>query len=293
MRTLFLLTFAIFLLFSCQKEANDNGNGNNNQPADTSALGKFVSATKISDAGVKAAVDSLIIDSRNHGWWGLCTAIYPLVGGTPDACKYNLKDPQDVDGAYRITWHGNINFDNQGALSNGGWGDTHIIPSSALSLSSNHISIYSVTDLFDTASVDLGAEDANGTLQLSIYAGITSGIPQGYYLSGSLQAYYIANPGLAGYFIGTRTSPIVSPSAGSVYKNGIAIQDSTLADADPEALPNLSLDILNKNAFSIHTRRSNRKCAFATVGYGISSDMAVIMYNDIQKFQIKLGRAIY
>jgi hypothetical protein len=287
MRTLTVLIIVTFVLLSCQKEASSPDN--NNTPTDTSALGKFIYATKISDAGVKAAVDSLIIDSRNHGWWNLCTTIYPLVGGTADACKYNLKDPRDVDGAFRITWTGNISFDNSGVQSNGGWGDTHVIPSSALSLSSNHISVYSVTDVYDTASVDIGAEDSHGTFQLAIY----SGIPQGFYLSGSLQAYYEPNPGLAGYFLGTRTSANISPAAGAVYRNGIAIQDSTLADADAEGLPNISLDILNKNNYSVHTRGSNRKFAFATIGAGISSEMAVIMYADIQRFQIKLQRAIY
>jgi len=288
MRTLSLLIIVASFLLSCQKETS-NPDNNNNTPTDTSALGKFVYATKISDAGVKAAVDSLIIDSRNHGWWGLCTTIYPFVGGTSDACKYNLKDPRDVDAAFRITWTGNITFDNSGVQSNGGWGDTHVIPSSVLSLSSNHISVYSDSDVYDTASVDIGAEDSHGTLQLSIY----SGILQGFYLSGSMQAFYTANPGAAGYFMGTRTSSTISPTAGAVYKNGIAIQDSTLADADHEALPGISLDILNKNNYSVHTRGSNRKLAFATIGAGISSEMAVIMYADIQRFQAKLGRAIY
>ncbi len=287
MRTLTVLTIVTFFLLSCQKEVSTPDT--NNVPTDTSALGRFIAATKISDAGVKAALDSLITNSRNHGWWDLCKTIYPLVGGTSDACKYNLKDPRDVDAAYRITWTGNISFDNSGVKSNGGWGNTHVVPSSDLSLSSNHISVYSVTDAYDTASVDIGAEDGNGTLQLAIY----SGIPQGFYLSGSLQAYYVPNPGLAGYFMGTRTSATISAAAGAVYRNGIAIQDTTLTDADPEGLPSISLDILNKNNFSVHTRGTNRKFAFATIGSGINSEMAMIMYADIQQFQITLGRAIY
>lgn len=284
MRALTLLAFVSFLLFSCQKEVSTSDTNNNNN-TDTSALGKFVAATKITDGQLKANLDSLITNARNHGWWNLCKAIYPLVGGSSETCKYNLKDPRDADVAYRITWNGNVSFDNAGVTSTGGYGDTHIVPSSALSLNSNHISYYSLTDNFGTSTIDVGAEDPNGVLQLMIY----SDFGQGYYLAGASQAYYTANPGCSGYFLGTRTSDV---SSSAVYKNGMPIQLDGILTNGPEGLPNISLDLLNEN-FAGHTTATNRKCAFATIGSGIDSSMAGQMYIDIQAFQTVLGRDVH
>ena len=67
MRILTLLIFAGFLLFSCQKEAGTPDNGNVNPPppppppppADTTALGRFVTAAGITDAQTKVNLDSL------------------------------------------------------------------------------------------------------------------------------------------------------------------------------------------------------------------------------------------
>src|SRR4030095_3507396 len=110
MRTLSVFIVVTFFLLSCQKEAG-TPDTNNNGPTDTTALGKFVKATGITDQLVKASLDSLITNARNHNWWSLCKAIYPVVGGTPESCKFNLKDPRDDDAAYRVTWHGNVTFD--------------------------------------------------------------------------------------------------------------------------------------------------------------------------------------
>ena len=285
-RMLALFAFFSFLLFSCQKEISSGDNPI--APTDTSALERFVTAAGIADVQLKANLDSLITNARNHGWWNLCNAIYPLVGGSSETCKYNLKDPRDDDEAYRITWHGNVSFDAGGALSTGGYGDTHIVPTSAFTLSSNHLSYYSTTDAFDTASVDAGCSDGVHDIQLRIYCGLN----QGWYLAGISQAPYLTNEGLTGWFLGTRTGSSASESA--LYKNGSRIGLGSANSMNVEGLPGTySIALLNFNNAGIYTKSSNRKCAFATIGSGIDSAMAVQMYADIQSFQIQLGREVY
>jgi hypothetical protein len=284
MRTLSVLIVVTFFLLSCQKEAGAPDT-NNNGSTDTTALGKFVKATGVTDQLVKASLDSLITNARNHNWWSLCKAIYPLVGGTSESCKFNLKDPRDDDAAYRVTWNGNVTFDETGVISTGGYGDTHIVPSSALTLSSNHISYYSSTDAFDTASVDAGAGDGPHTIQLRIY----SGLNQGWYQVGAAQAPFLANTGLTGWFLGTRTGPTATDAA--LYKNGSKIDIGSANNGDAEGLPGTyTIALLNFNNAGVFTKSSNRKCAFVTIGSGIDSAMAVTMYNDIQAFQVALAR---
>jgi hypothetical protein len=54
--------------------------------------------------------------------WTKLDAVYPLVGGSATTHKYNLKDPQDTDGAYRITWTGAVTHDSNGITGDGSTG---------------------------------------------------------------------------------------------------------------------------------------------------------------------------
>jgi len=49
----------------------------------------------------------------------ICLAIYPFVGGTADAHKWNLKDPRDNDSAFRLSFFGGWTHAATGAKPNG------------------------------------------------------------------------------------------------------------------------------------------------------------------------------
>lgn len=94
----------------------------------------FINATGIS--GLEAtAINTLVIDLKSYGIWSLIDAFYPFVGGTADTCKYNLKDPQNTDGAYRMTFEGSWTIDSNGVVpsaeSSSNYGDTHWTPGGA------------------------------------------------------------------------------------------------------------------------------------------------------------------
>lgn len=77
-------------------------------PYDTDAQA-FFDATGLSDSTEKEAVNDLVIDLKNAGLWSKMYAIYPFVGGTASTQKYNLKDPRDLDAAYRLNFIGGTN----------------------------------------------------------------------------------------------------------------------------------------------------------------------------------------
>lgn len=66
----------------------------------------------------KTAVNQLVDDLQSNSLWTLFDAFYPFVGGTSTSCKWNLKDPQDTDAAFRITWYGGMSFSSTGVLGN-------------------------------------------------------------------------------------------------------------------------------------------------------------------------------
>jgi len=92
----------------------------------------FIAATGITDETQEAAITQLVFDLKSAGIWTKMTAVWPIVGGTATAHKYNLVNPQDTDAAYRMTFNGTFTHNANGAAptTSGGWGDTHWIPNS-------------------------------------------------------------------------------------------------------------------------------------------------------------------
>lgn len=78
----------------------------------------FFSATGITDDTQKNAVNTLVKDLKGYGLWSSMAAIYPFVGGTATAHKYNLKTPQDTDAAYRLVFYGDWTHNSLGGKNN-------------------------------------------------------------------------------------------------------------------------------------------------------------------------------
>lgn len=89
----------------------------------------FLSVTGITDPTIVSAINDLVLNIKGAGMWVNFDAIYPFVGGTASTCKYNLKDPQDTNAAYRITFNGSWTIDANGVkpsfTDNNNWADTH------------------------------------------------------------------------------------------------------------------------------------------------------------------------
>jgi len=286
MRIITLLFFASFLLFSCQKEAGSSNYNNNPPPPppDTTALGKFVKATGITDAQTKVNLDSLITRARNHGWWDLCKVIYPFAGGTQTSCMYNLKDPRDADDAFRLSFLGDTWTYTPVAANPGiaGYGDTHFNPSTQLSdPNSAHLSAYSMADnAGGIDNADIGAYDS--TSGLGFYLSTRTDWPD---TTGKPFAYISGNPfqgteiNGAGYFLITK-----SGTNASFYQNSPETQSHPALTGN---LPNLNLYVCNQNLAAGNPYSygfSDRPLSFVTIGSGIDSATVVHMYSDILSF---------
>lgn len=79
----------------------------------------FLTNTGIVDATITGAVRSLALRLDDYGIWSKVRALYPFVGGTATTHKYNLKDPRDLDAAYRLVFSGGWTHDSNGVTGNG------------------------------------------------------------------------------------------------------------------------------------------------------------------------------
>ena len=255
------------------------------QPSGDADALSFITAANITDSTQKSAIETLVTDLKTYGLWTKMKAIYPFVGGTASTHKWNLKDPRDLDAAFRLTFSGGWTHSSTGVLPNGtnAYANTGLTPNAVLSQNSTHISVYSRTNIsgFD---VDIGCQDSGGTKSLYIlpfYAG-------SYFfskLNSSTQVNYSSMPNSLGLL---STSRIVSNQY-SLYKNGTNLITGA-SNSDGLSPVNISLSAFNNNG-SI-SDYSRRELAIASIGDGLNATESANFYTAVQAFQTTLGRQV-
>jgi hypothetical protein len=86
----------------------------------------FLTATGITNMTIASAVGTLVEDLKGYGLWSKIYVLYPFVGGTATTHKFNLKDPRDLDVAFRAVFNGGVTHNSAGVTGNAtnGWYDT-------------------------------------------------------------------------------------------------------------------------------------------------------------------------
>jgi len=90
----------------------------------------FLTATGITDNTQKQALNTFVTTVKTCGVWAKMKAIYPFIGGSAFTHKFNLKDPRDLDVAYRLQFINGWTHSSTGALPNGvdAYADTKLVP---------------------------------------------------------------------------------------------------------------------------------------------------------------------
>ncbi len=109
----------------------------------------FITAASITDPTQQSAVNQLVIDLKAASIWTKMKAVYPFVGGSASSHKWNLKDPQDTNAAFRIQFNGGVTHTSNGVLFGGvnGYANTFVNNSTNNVTSTNYgWGFYSRTD---------------------------------------------------------------------------------------------------------------------------------------------------
>jgi hypothetical protein len=245
----------------------------------------FLTAASITDATITGAIDTLVTDLKSFGLWNKCRAIYPFVGGTASTHKWNLKDPRDANDANRLSFFGGITHSATGADPNGtnGYSDT-FIRASAIGVDDIHLSFYSrenthtgVGNNTDIGHVTTASNRCFLTSGLSNTNSPTSGFGNAILSStGSADGFFIAAFNLEGASIVTR-----------MYKNGALIANTTASKVS-DVVSTINLFRVGGAA----SNYTNRECAFASVGFGLTATDAANLNTIVQAFQTTLSRNI-
>jgi hypothetical protein len=244
----------------------------------------FITAANITNTTQQSAVNTLVTSLKSANIWTKMKAIYPFVGGTATTHKFNLKDPRDLDAAYRLVFNGGWTHSANGALPNGSnaFANTYFRPLSVLGNSDAHISKYNRNN-------DLIGNKTDGTY------GVVSG--NIYYI----QQNYAAGNGIIGdsativsytptdtrgLFTTTRTSSTSVKSFRNTTQQGSTVTISNLYNTDSNAY----LGARNDNGVTNHF--NSYEAAFFSLGNGLNDAEVTALYNAVQAYQTTLGRQV-
>ena len=245
----------------------------------------FLTAAGITDATITSAINTLTLSLKANNLWTKMKAVYPFVGGTASTHKWNLKDPQDTNAAFRLTFHGGITHNSNGMIAAiNGYANTYLTPSTALSQNDTHISYYSRTSQANASACEIGCNpvgNAGGSLILVKWSDGLS-----YYRVNSGTTYItVANSDSKGFYMSNRTASNVING----WKNSTKVATGTIAS---NGLSNVALLINAYNDGGSIFYYSLKDCAFATVGNGLNDTEASNLYTIVQTFQTTLGRSV-
>jgi hypothetical protein len=245
----------------------------------------FFAAAGITDATQKTAVNTLVTGMKTASLWTKMRALYPMVGGTATTHKYNLKDPRDLDAAYRLVFTGSWTHSSTGALPDGAttYADTKFNATGIFTSTNGSMGYYSRTNNNTGNQYEIGnsaAADANNVVLICRYG---TGAFFTAFGSTSLPCT-VATADSLGFFVGSKTSGTNVTG----FKNGASIKDI----ADSVTIPNLTIYLGASNRNGTATYFSRKECAFAFLGDTLSSAEVSTLNTLVQAYQTSLGRNV-
>lgn len=246
----------------------------------------FLDVAGITSSRQQEAIIQLVRDLKQARLWTKMKAIYPFVGGTATSHKWNLKDPQDTNAAFRLTFNGGWTHSSTGALPNGstGYAETSLDVGASLGQNDVHFSYYSRTERNASGvEFDMGAAGDPNTGANS--TGMR--IRESGNLVGRVNANNttVANSSSLGLFIASRNSSTNQ----QFYRNSTQLVNSAVSST---GLPTVTINIGRLNNTVATVYHAQRETAFNTIGNGLTSTEATLLFNCVDRYQKFLGRAV-
>ena len=280
----------------------------------------FITAAGLTNSTHINSVRRLVSALKYEGLWTKLKAVYPFVGGSAAAHKFNLKDARDVNEAYRLTFNGGWTHDSTGALPNGtnGWANTNLVMSSILTPYNAAMGVYIQNDtnyysdgwdqLRSMTEIGCGG-NATWVGQYELTGRSCIGVKTGYSATGT-------NARIFGGISGFQNSDgvCVTDAKGFTMVNrvdstSIKMQKSDQLSSIPiersgvwnngAFLPTIpvSLAVFSSKAATTGTAVtyggwSNRKQSFAFISEGLTDLEGLKLSRIVERFQQDLGRSV-
>lgn len=242
----------------------------------------FITATGITDSTQQNAINNLVLGFKSNGTWSKYAAIYPLVGGTAFRHSLNLRDPRDLDAAYRIAWNGTITHNANGTTGGGGFGNTFF--------AGNPAGMIAYTTGMAAVADSWGYESTSARMVM-IYR---------FSNNASFFDFYSTNIGngrftttVSGTDLGCLQMSLNSATRQVIATRNTSILVDAIHGGTPGSNPGFSMYVLGNNSSGSLIWASSRPHRFIAIlsAFRSSSEM-VADYNTIQAYQTALGRQV-
>jgi hypothetical protein len=227
----------------------------------------------------KSAVNSLVVALKANSLWTPMKAIYPMVGASAAACAQNLKS-SSFTGTFSSGW----TFSSSGIKGNGTttYMNTFLSPNGNISLNSGHLSYYT------NENVKIGA------FQIGVFGNNASTM---------LGARFDATRNYVGInatgdVVNSETNNVnsfvclsrISSTEFKYYKQNTTYQTITNA-SNQLSNNNIYVGALNLDGTTAFLPDTAR-CAFASIGLGLTDTENSNLYTAVQAFQTTLSRQV-
>lgn len=237
------------------------------------------------------ALNRLVLNYKGKGnlnnsvnFWNVSTAIYVYISNSATAFKYNLKNPQNTNAAFRLTFSGGFTFNSNGITGNtlNCFANTFLKPSD-LAQNSHRVLAYVRTDTGGAAfESNQGATNAGFTNGISFDTRKTTNSHAPYSNTGFSAVTNANRAGLIGI---NRTN-----SANfKVFRNGLSLYQVNTASQTPISI-NFYIGAQNNNGSFLNPTGQN--LCFHVFGDSLSDANMLLEYQIIQQYQNDLGRAV-
>lgn len=195
------------------------------------------------------------------------------------AYKYNLKDPQDTDAAFRLKIFGTWTFSPTGATPNGtnAYMDTTLIPSTSLSQNNTSGSYYIGDNYINNQDILLTGGGSSflgsyntGTMEVAVNDGF---------------AAQVTPTVKKGLFTFSR----ITSTQSKLYANNLQTFTATLASATPNIY---SVKIGCLDLAGVRSRYATNSIRFVHLGDGLTDAEALALNTIVQQFQTSLNRQV-
>lgn len=260
-------------------------------PAGTSVTPEaaaLIAAAGITDPTQQAAINTHVIGLKADGLWVKMPVVYLNVGGSQNSCKYNLKDPRDLDAAFRKTYFGSNTFASTGVTSDGstGYANTHYSPAANGVNNSISIGVYSRTNsAAANAPIGCGAWFASGNAVVLSPTGI-AGPGNAYSEITGTGGINIAVADSLGLWTATRTNSTTL----KLFQNASELSSNATASVNISG---------TTDEIYIHARNSGGaanfsplELAYEFIGIGLTDVDVANLSTHVQAFQTSLGRQV-
>lgn len=254
MRLIKILLFSTFTLISFNLKAQ----------YDVDAQKNFT-ASGITNATIKCAINRLVIGLKDSSLWSKMVAIYHMAGGDAIKNSYNLKDTS----AHKLTYTGTLYHSATGVKSDAVTGKINTnCPSNVTGTGQNSMAL----SFYSRDNIQYGTTDMYALYNTYNWLYIRNMGDNA--LIGTHSAYKaINNTNSSGLFTSSRTASNLT----TLYRNGVVLDTSSIASVSPDAT---NVQIFNYDGQSTVTR----ECRFASISDGLTATEARKLKNVVDSF---------